>query len=129
MTSEIIGVFESVDTAEFALTRLRELGIPLISYRIRSFYRGEGKDDPHALPGSYLPINATNDTPLMGNLYMAAPVFTDASGERDHVWREEPSEEVALHILLEEYNAGRAKSALVSSHGRQITERQRLGGM
>lgn len=119
MASEIMGVFENVDTAELALTRLRELDVPLISYRIRPFYSGGRRTETGFSAFGAFP--AASAGVGLGSAYMAVPFVVAAPAEP--TWREEGSEEVVLHLLVDEYNARRARSSLISSHGRQVSER------
>ena len=125
MVSEIMSVFENTDTAELALSRLRAIGIPLISYQIRLFSGRDTSDNAYSYPATNA-INPVDNAAFMNNTFMLAPAFIPAGQGNADGWREKPSEEVALHLLVEESNVVRVKSALISSHGRKVSELQRV---
>lgn len=117
MSIEIAARFENVDQAEFALVRLRELGIHPQSYRIRSsnLLGEEENETPHPTTG-FIPEDGSANYNNLFSFVNAVPTSTLGSAS-DYV-----REEVSVHMMLDNNDAQRAQSALISSHGYQIKQ-------
>ncbi|MDR0326051.1 MAG: hypothetical protein LBI19_08175 [Oscillospiraceae bacterium] len=110
---DITALFDDADSAEHALVNLQALGIFPTRYKIRALHitNGAGRDgiffaNTAASPGS-APVNA------------GAPGFGFAGGIA-FSGGEPPNREVQLLLTVEDTEAHRAQSALISNHARRV---------
>jgi hypothetical protein len=107
---DVTALFDDADTAEHALVSLQSLGIFPSRYKIRALHipgeTGRGK----ALAGA-----GTNNT---GYTNFTADGFLYGISAGDN--RETPSREVQLLLTVEASAAQKARSALISCHGRRV---------
>jgi hypothetical protein len=115
---DITALFDDVDTAEIALTNLKALGIHPSRYKIKALHiteQGEryGNAFAPAAPvnqnGANIPVN----TGFFGT-------FTVMHGGAAFDTGEAPNREVRLLITVDDREAYRTQSALISNHARRV---------
>jgi hypothetical protein len=103
---DVTALFDDADTAGHALVNLQALGIFPSRYKIKALH----------IPSNVTlhPMSATAGT---GDRYFSAGGYYGISAGDS---REGPNLEVQLLLTVEDSAAHRAKSALISNHGRQV---------
>ncbi len=113
MLYEVSGVFENASNAEFALMRMRELGINLHSYRIRPLHQ----DDPKSPPVLAADNSAMSEVSMFSNPYtMPIPPIADGPSESK-------GPDVALHVTVNDSETQLVAHVLTHMHGAQIATR------
>ncbi len=115
---EISALFDSVDTAEFALVNLQGLGIFPERYKIRSTHNAEDRDNGFFTIAGAAANGPTAATPL--NMNGGVAVIGTAYDNTAFGGGEPPNQEAQLVLTVSDAASARTQSALISNHGRRV---------
>jgi hypothetical protein len=116
---DITALFDDADSAEHALVNLQGLGIYPTRYKIRALHIPDNNDNRGLFGGvtAGLPGVAGIGSNAGGAGFAFAGI---AYGDTAFGGSEPPNREVRLLVTVDDAEAHRAQSALISNHGRRV---------
>jgi hypothetical protein len=128
MATEITALFDTADTADFALRQLRDKRIVCESFNIKPIWRTGAADRANQPPTAF-PSGAFNSVGEMEATANSGAFAVQGYGSLLlDSWRRDARDtqsdnqnrEVILSVLVAEQDAAHARSVLISEHGRQV---------